>query len=111
VAKQIASPRELEANLLLQAASQLQAVSDAWDGKKQGLDDALLYNRKLWTILLTSVTDKDNPLPAEIRQNVANLGLFVMNQTVSVMAEPKREKLSSLISINRELATGLGARS
>ena len=111
VAKQIASPRELEANLLLKAASQLQAVSDAWDGKKQALDDALLYNRKLWTILLTSVTDKDNPLPAEIRQNVANIGLFVMNQTVSLMTDPKREKLSSLININRELAVVLGARS
>ena len=110
VAKQVASPRELEANLLLKAASQMQAARDAWDSERRGLDDALLYNRKLWTILLTSVTDKDNPLPAEIRQNVANLGLFVFKQTIALIAEPRPEKLGVLISINRELAAGLLGR-
>ena len=107
VAKQIANPRELEADLLLKAASQLQAISEAWDRKLNDLDEALLYNRKLWTIFLTAVTREDNPLPAEIRQNVANLGLFVLNQTVSITADRRRERLDSLISINRELAAGL----
>ena len=31
VAKQIANPRELEADLLLKAAARLQAIRDAWD--------------------------------------------------------------------------------
>ena len=31
VAKQIASPRELEADLLLKAAARLQAIHDGWD--------------------------------------------------------------------------------
>jgi flagellar protein FlaF len=110
VAKQIASPRELEADLLLKAASRLQAAHDSWDDGKAKLDDALLYNRKLWTVFLTSVTGDNNPLPAEIRQNVANLGVFVMNQTLSIMTEPRRERLSSLISINRQLAAGLAGR-
>jgi flagellar biosynthesis activator protein FlaF len=110
VAKQVASPRELEANLLLKAAAQLQAVRDTWDTNRHGLDNALLYNRKLWTIFLTSVTDKDNPLPAEIRQNVASLGLFVFNHTLALMAEPRPEKLGTLIEINRELAAGLLGR-
>jgi flagellar protein FlaF len=110
IAKQTASPRELEADLLLKAASRLKTVHDAWDSNKPGLDDALLYNRKLWTILLTSVTSPDHPLPVAIRQNVANLGLFVMNQTMSLMSDPRREKLRSLITINRELASGLLGR-
>jgi flagellar protein FlaF len=110
VATQTASPRELEADLLLKAASRLQAVKDSWDNSKPILDEALLYNRKLWTIFLTSITNAENPLPVEIRQNVANLGLFVMNQTVSVLTEPRREKLAPLISINRELAAGLLGR-
>lgn len=33
VAKQIASPRDLEANLLLKAASRLQAAHDGWDSQ------------------------------------------------------------------------------
>ena len=63
VARQVASPRELEATLLLKAASRLQAVQDGWDRTKPELDDALRYNRKLWTIFVTSITTPDHPLP------------------------------------------------
>jgi flagellar biosynthesis activator protein FlaF len=52
VAKEIASPRDLEANLLLKAAARLQAVHDGWGSDRSDLDGALLYNRKLWTIFL-----------------------------------------------------------
>ncbi len=110
VAKQTASPRDLEANLLLGAASRLQAIHDEWDSKSSGLYDALLYNRKLWSIFLSAVTSEDSPLPAAIRQNVANLGLFVMNHTVLLTQEPARERLPILITINRELAAGLQGR-
>jgi flagellar protein FlaF len=110
VAKQTAKPRELEADLLLKAAARLQSVYDGWDAKRAELDGALLYNRKLWSIFLTSVTGSENPLPAAIRQNVANLGLFVMNQTMALLHEPQRARLSSLIRINRELAAGLLGR-
>jgi flagellar biosynthesis activator protein FlaF len=110
VAKQIASPRELEADLLLKAAARLQAIHDGWDGKRSDLTNALLYNRKLWSIFLTSVTGTEHPLPVAIRQNVANLGLFVMNQTVAILREPQRAQLVALININRELAAGLLGR-
>jgi len=110
VAKQTSSPRDIEANLLLKAAARLQALSDSWESDRDQVDEVLLYNRKLWSIFLTSVTRQDNPLPDAVRQNVANLGVFVMKQTVSLMAEPKREKLGALISINRELAAGLLGR-
>jgi flagellar protein FlaF len=111
VAKQTSSPRELEANLLLQAASRLQAVQDSWEDKKSQLDAALLYNRKLWTVFLSTATDSSNPLPAEIRQNVANIGIFVMNHTLDTSFDPRPEKLAPLIQINRELAAGLLGRS
>jgi flagellar protein FlaF len=109
IAKETASPRDLEADLLLQAASKLQAVSDGWDGTSADLDDALAYNRKLWSIFLSSVTDPNNPLPPSIRQNVANLGIFVCNQTLSVLINREPSGLSALININRELAAGLRA--
>ena len=110
VAKQIVNPRELEADLLLKAAARLQAIRDAWDRGRPDLDEALLYNRKLWSIFLTSVMGPEHPLPVAIRQNVANLGLFVMNQSMSMMSNPRREQLESLININRELAAGLLGR-
>ena len=110
VAKQTSSPRDLEADLLLKAAARLQAISDHWDTRAREVDGALLYNRRLWSILVTSVTEQANPLPAQVRQNVANLGLFVMKQSVSMLADPKPESLNTLININRELAAGLLGR-
>jgi len=109
-AKKTANPRELEADLLLSAAARLQAISDAWDGKRPELEAALFYNRKLWSIFVTSATGTDNPLPAGLRQNVANIGLFVFKQTLTTMINPKPENLGSLININRELAAGLRGR-
>jgi flagellar protein FlaF len=107
VARQTSSPRELEASLLLQAAARLQSVHDAWDSNKTKLDDALLYNRKLWSVFLSEMTDANNPMPRNVRQNVANIGLFVMNHTVAVMKDPRPDYLGSLININREIAAGL----
>jgi flagellar protein FlaF len=107
VAKATANLREVEANLLLQAAAQLQSVHDSWDKSRTRLDDALLFNRKLWSVFLSEMTDGKNPMPKHVRQNVANLGLFVMNHTVTVMSDPRPERLNSLIKINRELAAGL----
>ena len=103
VAKQIVNPRELEADLLLKAAARLQTILDAWDRKKSELDAALLYNRKLWSIFMISATNTDHALPVDIRQNIANLGLFVMNQTMSMMANPKREQLNPLSGQSGEL--------
>jgi flagellar protein FlaF len=110
VARQTSSPRELEATLLLQAAARLQSVHDSWDQNRTQLDDALLYNRKLWSVFLSEMTDATNPMPKSVRQNVANLGLFVMNHTVKVMNDPRPDHLGSLISINREIAAGLLGR-
>ena len=107
VARKTGSPRELEATLLLQAAAQLQTVHDSWDDSRSQLGEALLFNRKLWSVFLSEMTDSNNPMPRNVRQNVANLGLFVMNHTVTVLKDPRPERLDSLIKINRELAAGL----
>jgi flagellar protein FlbT len=102
-----ARPRELEASLLLQAAAKLQAVHDSWRDKPQGLDDALLYNRRLWTIFLDAVTSESNKLPAAVRENVRRLGVYVMAETFSLMTNPKPDHLTSIIKINRGIAAGL----
>ena len=107
VSRQTSNPRELEASLLLQAAARLQTVHDSWDKNRSQLDEALLYNRKLWSVFMSDATDVANPLPKNVRQNVANLGLFVMNHTVAVMNNPRPDQLGSLIRINREVAAGL----
>lgn len=100
-------PRELEASVLLKSASRLQRVKDGWAVGMKDLNPALLYNRTLWTIFATSVTEGESPLPKEIRQNIANLAIFIFKRTVEVQATPAPELLDSLININRQIAAGL----
>jgi flagellar biosynthesis activator protein FlaF len=107
VAQATQSPRELEAHVLLKAATRFQGIRDDWESRAKDLDEALTYNRKIWTVIVSSVTRPENPLPKPIKQNVANLGLFVFNHTLSLMSDAKPERLGILININRELAAGL----
>ncbi len=100
-------PRELEANLLLRAASQLQKLRDNWEPRSKDILPALHFNRQLWSIFATSVTGGDSELPIDIRQNLANLSIFVFKQTLEVQSSSDPQKLDSLININRQIAAGL----
>lgn len=104
------SPRELEASLLIKAASRLQIVADDWDGRRQDLDEALTYNRRLWMLLVTAVTAEDNPLPVGIKQNILSLANFIFNQTIQIMLAPQAQSLGVLVNINRDIAAGLRGR-
>ncbi|PLX37341.1 MAG: flagellar protein FlaF [Hyphomicrobiales bacterium] len=103
------SPRELEASLLLKAARKIQVVKDNWDSRQDMLDEALTFNRRLWTILSTSATSPDNPLPQPVKQNIANLAVFIFTRTVNILTDKEAgpERLGVLVQINRSLAEGL----
>jgi len=102
-----ASPRQLEAALLLKAAAKLQAALESWSAKPPDLSEALLYNRRLWIVFIDAVIRDDNRLPTPVRQNIMNLGAFVLAETFSLMTEPKPEHLANIIRINRRIASGL----
>ena len=101
------SPRDLEASLLIKAARQLQDVQEDWNVKRSDLADALEYNQKLWTVLLGAVTKPENPLPAPSRENVANIGIFILGQILEIAQDPSAAKIKVLVDLNRELAGGL----
>ncbi|MEQ8599519.1 MAG: flagellar biosynthesis regulator FlaF [Devosia sp.] len=109
-AKVVENPRQRESALLMKAAAGLQKVKDEWDiSTTEDLRSALTFNRKLWTIFMSAVTQDDSPLPPEIRQNIANLGMFVMNQTREILYEdvPVTDHLTVLVQLNRQIAAGL----
>jgi flagellar protein FlaF len=110
VAKRTTNPRDLEANLLTRSAANLQRVRDNWDEDPRELNQVLTFNRKLWNVFINSATNENNPLAAPVRQNIANLGLFVMKRSHEIMLRPEPQKLDVLININRELAAGLRAQ-
>ncbi|MDB5558844.1 MAG: flagellar protein FlaF [Enterovirga sp.] len=91
----------------MKAATRLQSIRDEWGARQSDLSEALTYNRRLWTVLVSSVTRPENPLPDPIKANIGSLGLFIFNQTLAIHAEPEPTKLGVLVTINREIAAGL----
>ena len=108
--KLAASPRQTEARALLEAARRM---GDA-RGNMQDLPAyraALRLNWRLWTIIQADVSSLENPLPADVKNNVLSLSIFIDKQTVAALAEPSASILSTLIDINRNIAGGLMQRS
>ncbi|WP_082610197.1 flagellar biosynthesis regulator FlaF [Bosea sp. Root381] len=109
-AQSTVSPRELEANLLMKAATRLQIVAEDWQNRASELDEVLTYNRRLWTLLVSAVIAEDNPLPVGIKTNIISLANFVFNHTFRISADPQPQRLEVLVSINRDIAAGLRGR-
>jgi flagellar protein FlaF len=45
-----------------------------------------------------------------VRQNIANLGIFVLSHTAALQISPQRNHFKPLIEINRNIAAGLAGR-
>ena len=104
------SQRQLEATLLMKAATRLKLVQDRWETDQSALEPALAYNRTLWTILSTAATEHDSQLPADLKRNIALITIFIFNRSLDIQIDPKAEDLDALIDINRSIAQGLSVQ-
>jgi flagellar protein FlaF len=110
VATTTASPRDIEAQTLLKAANKLQEAINNADPLSEQTRQALLYNRKLWTIFLSEAMRDGNPQPLDVRQKIANIAVFVLSQTSALQLSPQFDHFQPLIEINRNIAAGLSGR-
>ena len=111
-AQETGNPRELEAQLLMRAAAKLQAVNDGSLVRSEEVVSAIRYNRRLWTVFGGSIGRPENPLPVEVKQNLANLANFIVrhSMTLETSTESSAGRVGVLININREIAAGLRAK-
>ncbi|MCX8027772.1 MAG: flagellar biosynthesis regulator FlaF [Thermodesulfovibrionales bacterium] len=103
------SGRELEASVLVKCALMLKDCIDNWDAKdfNERLERALRYNQGVWTILQTEISKPENPLPLDLKNNLLNLSLFVDKKTFEALANPSKDTITQIISINTNIAAGL----
>lgn len=103
---QTGNPREREAALLIKAAANLQRTKSE-ESTRKDLDEALTFNRNIWTLFVGELLDENHQMPKQIRENLVNLGLFTFNHTLDILADPDSKSVDSLININRNIAEGL----
>lgn len=107
--KENLSGRELEASVLSRAGLMLKQVKDNWDSpdRDHKLLEAVKFNQKVWSFFQAELSDPENPLPKNLRQDILNLSVFIDKRLFEVIAFPDPEKLSIVIDINFNIAAGL----
>lgn len=70
--KTTVSGRDLEASVLTKAAHLLKECKEQWDaeGHFRRLDEALIFNQRIWTIFQDELIKEDNPLPKQLRADI-----------------------------------------
>ncbi|OGU14015.1 MAG: flagellar biosynthesis regulator FlhF [Geobacteraceae bacterium GWC2_53_11] len=107
--KESLSGRELEASVLARAGLMLKSVKDNWDApdRDSKLLEAVKFNQKIWSFFQAELSDPENPLPKNLRDDILNLSLFIDKRLFEVIAFPDPEKLSIVIDIDFNIAAGL----
>lgn len=112
-ASQTLTGTQIEAAVLDQAAMKMRKIQVNWD--KEGfdkfgqLDHAIQFNQKIWTVFQAEIGKDATGLSKEIRENILSLSVFIRKTSLEIMADPKPEKLNTLIKINEALAGGLNS--
>ncbi|MDP2204924.1 MAG: flagellar biosynthesis regulator FlaF [Alphaproteobacteria bacterium] len=103
--------RALEGKVLLKSARQLEELAKRLDGEEKvpltDIGDAVEYNRKLWMVFVNDAMNEAHPLPQDLKNNIASLGVFVFKRSTDILVEPTPGKIQTLIDINRNIAAGL----
>lgn len=109
VHKTTMSGRDIEASVLTQAALKLKECQNNWDAADHAakLDEALKFNQMVWSIFQSELSKEDNPLPKKLREDILSLSAFIDKRIFEVMAYPSPERLTIIINISLNLATGL----
>ena len=94
-----------EANLLKEYAKHLEKASASKDDKYKFL--ILDENMKMWVEIDSYLHNKNNLLPAEIKNNLGKLSKYVEMVTVCRGVDMKEETYKTLANINNQIAEGL----
>ena len=107
--KENLSGRELEASVLTRAGLMIKQVQDNWEApdREAKLLEAIKFNQKVWSFFQAELTDPENPLPKNLREDILNLSIFIDKRLFEAMAYPNKDKLSIVVDIDFNLAAGL----
>ncbi|HIJ88384.1 MAG TPA: flagellar biosynthesis regulator FlaF [Desulfuromonadales bacterium] len=109
VQKETLSGRELEASVLSRAGLMLKSVKENWGApdRDHKLLEAVKFNQKVWSFFQAELSDPENPLPSNLREDILNLSIFIDKRLFEVLAYPNPEKLAIIIDIDFNIAAGL----
>ncbi len=103
-ASTLRSQKSQDAEVFRRMNFKLRAASEAPPSEKLPRVRAVADNRNLWQAVVTLVRDPENPLPVDLRVQIASVGQAILNSCNS--NEPD---LGFMMTVNDAIAAGLAA--
>ena len=102
------TPRDTEYEAISKITRRLKAAAARRKSDYSGFVQALHENRRLWTVLATSVSDADNALPNNLRARIFYLAEFTEQHSSQVLSNTAT--VDPLLEINMAVLRGLRQR-
>jgi flagellar biosynthesis activator protein FlaF len=101
--------RETEAHALLSCANRLEAACRP-ECSPEDFVEAVRLNQQLWTLFQVTLCEPDNMLPRDLKMLLLSISRYVDKTSFSAIGDSNPSLLKGLISINRNIATGLSQK-
>jgi flagellar protein FlaF len=100
---QTARVREREA--IQHSIDLLQAADKAGAMSREAVD-ALLFVRRLWSVLIEDLGKPENDLPKQLRADLISIGLWIMREAEQIRME-KSSNFKGIIEVSQSIRDGL----
>lgn len=81
------------------------------DAESKGVDsraaiDALVFTRRLWSLLIEDLAKPENDLPRQLRADLISIGLWVLQEVENIRVG-KSKNFRGILEISKTIAEGL----
>ena len=97
--------RDSERQVFQQSIDLLKEAEAAGAGT-MAATEAIVFARRLWTLLLEDLSSEENALPEEMRASFISIGLWVMRETEEIRLG-KSNNFKGLIEVTTTIRDGL----
>lgn len=99
------SARARERQAIEHSIELLQAADMAGVQSREAVD-ALLFVRRLWSVLIEDLAKSENDLPQQLRADLISIGLWVMREAEQIRLE-KSSNFKGIIEVSQSIRDGL----
>jgi flagellar biosynthesis activator protein FlaF len=99
------SARAREREAIERSIELLQAADKAGVQSREAVE-ALLFVRRLWSVLIEDLAKAENDLPQQMRADLISIGLWVMREAEQIRLE-KSSNFKGIIEVSQSIRDGL----
>jgi flagellar protein FlaF len=97
--------REREREAIVRSIELLR-TAEAAGARSRDAVEALLYTRRVWSVLITDLAAPENDLPDTLRADLISIGLWIMRECEFIRTE-QSENFRGVIEISQIIVEGL----